>query len=231
MFPHARLLVRLDGGFAGPRILGFLSGQPRVDFVVGLPQNAALLRQIEPLMVQAIGLSHRENQPVTLFGEFQYAAATWQGFQHRVVAKAEVVHNFQGEPRNNPRFVVTNLRHRPDRVYAIYRRRGEIENRIKEAHDGLKIDRTSCHRFAANQFRLLLTALAYVLMQELRRVAARKKGPSHPSQRPQIGTLRLMLLNMGGWVERSTRRVILHLTENHGWITDWLRVAARCGAT
>lgn len=231
LFPHARILVRLDGGFAGPRILGFLSGQPRVDFVVGLPQNAVLLRKIEPLMAQAIGLSHRENQPVTLFGEFPYAAATWQGFQRRVVAKAEVVHNFQGESRNNPRFVVTNLRHRPDRVYEIYCQRGEIENRIKEAHDGLEIDRTSCHRFAANQFRLLLTALAYVLLQDLRRLVAGKKGQPHPGRRPQIGTLRLMFLKIGGRVERSTRRVILHLTENHGWITNWLRVAARCGAT
>ena len=76
--------------------------------------------------------------------------------------------------RDNPRFVVTNLRQTPRVVYErIYCARGDIENRIKELLDGLQIDRTSCCRFWANQLRVLLTAAAYVLMQELRRCARR----------------------------------------------------------
>ena len=73
-----------------------------------------------------------------------------------------------GKPQDNPRFVVTNLRQTPRFIYEkVYCGRGDIENRIKELHDGLQIDRTSCSRFWANQLRVLLTAAAYVLMPEL----------------------------------------------------------------
>ena len=72
------------------------------------------------------------------------------------------------QPQDNPRFVVTNLRQTPRFIYEkVYCGRGDIENRIKELHDGLQIDRTSCSRFWANQLRVLLTAAAYVLMPEL----------------------------------------------------------------
>jgi Transposase DDE domain group 1 len=75
------------------------------------------------------------------------------------------------EPKNNPRFVVTNLPHTPAHVYGIYRARGDVENRIKELKDGVALDRLSCSRFRANQFRLLLTTAAYILFQA-RRLAA-----------------------------------------------------------
>ena len=78
------------------------------------------------------------------------------------------------EPRDNPRFVITNLRPTPRFIYEhVYCARGDIENRIKEFHEGLQLGRTSCCRFWANQLRALLTAAAYVLMQELRLRAAR----------------------------------------------------------
>jgi Transposase DDE domain group 1 len=75
------------------------------------------------------------------------------------------------EPKNNPRYVVTNLPHTPAHVYGIYRARGDVENRIKELKDGVALDRLSCSRFRANQFRLLLTTAAYILFQA-RRLAA-----------------------------------------------------------
>ena len=107
--------------------------------------------------------------------------------------KAEVVRLDDREPRDNPRFVVTNLRHAPRYVYEkVYCARGDIENRIKELLDGLQIDRTSCCRFWPNQLRVLMTAAAYVLMQELRLRAARTA-----CARTQVTWLRDRLLKLG----------------------------------
>ena len=100
------------------------------------------------------------------------------------------------EPKCNPRFVVTNLREAPAAVYARYRQRGDVENRLKELHDGLALGRTSCTRFWANQFRVLLTAAAYALFQELRRHA---QGTACATA--QVSTLRERLLKLAGWVE------------------------------
>ena len=108
-----------------------------------------------------------------VYTDTRYAARTWD-HERRVVIKAEVVRLGDREPRDNPRFVVTNLRQTPRFIYEkVYCARGDIENRIKELLDGLQIDRTSCCLFSANQLRVFLTAAAYVLMQELRLRAAR----------------------------------------------------------
>jgi hypothetical protein len=221
LFPKARILVRLDGGFLSPAMLGFLEGQPKVDFVVGLPQNAVLLRTIEPWMLEAIATSHRSGASEAYFTDFDYAARSWQGFARRVVAKAEVVRLDDRAPRSNPRFVVTNLRHRADRVYTIYCGRGEIENRIKELKHDLALDRTSCQAFAANQLRLLLTTAAFALLQILRRPLP---------ERPRVQTLRLWLLKIGARVECSVRRVVVHLAQNHPWRDLWRRTALALGA-
>lgn len=227
LHPKARILVRLDGGFLAPAVLGFLDAQPRTDYVVGLPKNKVLVRKIEDLMIHAIATSHRERETATLFGEIDdYAAKSWRGTIRRVIAKAEVVVLDDREPRPNPRFVVTSLRLTPRRVYGVYCDRGEVENRIKELKHGLAVDRTSCHRFVANQLRLLLTTIAYALMQELRRRVARRTG-----RRPQVESLRLTLLKIGARIERSVRRVVVHFASNHVWKLDWLKVASTCGAT
>jgi len=123
-----------------------------------------------------------------------------------MIFKAEVVRADGKEPKDNPRFVITNMKQTPLWIYEeVYCQRGEIENRIKELH-ALEIDRTSCSSFWANQFRVLLTAAAYVLMQELRLCAA----GSHCS-RAQVWTLRERLLKLGARVMVSVRRMVLHL--------------------
>ena len=147
----------------------------------------------------------------------------------RVVIKAEVVRLGDREPRDNPRFVVTNLRQTPRFLYErIYCARGDIENRIKELLDGLQIDRTSCCRFWANQLRVLLTAAAYVLMQELRLRAARTA-----CARAQVTWLRDRLLKLGAHVVGSVRRVVLHLPtatpDLHAWRHIALALGARAG--
>jgi len=223
-FPRARFLVRLDGGFACPEVLDFLDGQPRLDYVVAIAKNKVLERRAKRLMGRARRLSRGSKKTERVFGECQYAAGKWSD-KRRVVIKAEVTRLEGREPKNNPRFVVTNLRSTPRTVYQRYRKRGDVENRIKELQYGLQIDRTSCTRFWANQFRVLLTAAAYVLMQELR-LHARHAGCA----RAQVSTLRERLLKVGVWIEVSVRRVVLHLPASFPFKHDWARLAVALGA-
>ena len=121
---------------------------------------------------------------------------------------------------------MTNLTASPRHLYKkVYCARGEIENRIKELHHELEIDRTSCTSFLANQLRVLLAAAAYVLMQELR-LASRCTNCA----RAQVTTLRERLLKLGCWIERSVRRIVLHLPTTFAYQTEWLRIARSFGA-
>jgi Transposase DDE domain group 1 len=106
----------------------------------------------------------------------------------------------------------------------VYCQRGEIENRIKELHHGLEIDRTSCTRFWANQLRVLLTAAAYVLLQELRLHAAHTAYA-----RAQVSTLRERLLKIGTRVLASARRFVLHLPAAFPDGRAWYLIARRLG--
>ena len=142
-----------------------------------------------------------------------------------MIYKAEVVRLGDREPRDNCRYVVTNLRLTPENVYKVYRQRGDVENRIKELKDDLYLDRTSCSRFLANQLRVLMTATAYVLLQELRLKLQRTSLAT-----AQVATLRLRLLKIGGRVQRSVRRICLHLSANHPWAADWTTAARAVGA-
>lgn len=223
-FPRARLRVRLDGGFASPEVLDFLDAQG-VTYVVAMARNEVLKRHAEPFMEIARDLASRSDQSERVYGECRYAARSWGG-ERRVIIKAEVVRLHGREPKENPRFVVTNLRHAPRRVYEeLYCARGEIENRIKELHHGLEIDRTSCTRFLANQLRVLLTAAAYVLMQELR-----WRARDTCCARSQVSTLRERLLKLGVWIETSVRRVVLHLPMGAPFAAEWRRIARSIGA-
>lgn len=224
-FPTARFLVRLDGGFATPEIFDLLDAERGVDYVVAMADNAVLTRVAESAMVEARALSEASGQTEHVYTEARYAAKTWP-HQRRVVIKAEVVRLSSREPRDNARFVITNLRPSPRFVYeAVYCGRGDIENRIKELHDGLQIGRTSCCRFWANQFRVLLTAVAYVLMQELRLCAARTA-----CARVQVSGLRERLLKLGVHVVVSVRRIVLHLPTATPDLDAWRRIALALGA-
>ncbi|MGH9253345.1 MAG: IS1380 family transposase [Vicinamibacterales bacterium] len=224
-FPHARLLVRLDGGFATPEIFDVLDAEPRLDYVVAMAENAVLTRVADPTMVEARALSEASGQTAHVYTEADYAAGTWP-HERRVVIKAEVVRLSGREPRDNARFVVTNLRQTPRWIYEhVYCARGDIENRIKELHDGLQIGRTSCCRFWANQLRVLLTAAAYVLMQELRLRAARTA-----CARTQVTGLRERLLKLGVHVVVSVRRIVLHLPTSTPDLVAWRHIALALGA-
>ena len=224
-FPHARFLVRLDGGFATPELFDFLDAESGLDYVVAMGENAVLTRLAAPAMGEARPQSEASGQTAHVYTDARYAARTWD-HPRRVVIKAEVVRLPGRDPRDNARFVVTNLRQTPRFVYErVYCARGDIENRIKELHDGLQIGRTSCSRFWANQLRVLLTAAAYVLMQELRLRAARTA-----CARAQVTTLRARLLTLGVQVVRSVRRLVLHLPTSTPFVDAWCHIARALGA-
>ena len=224
-FPTARILVRLDGGFATPEILDVLDAEPRLDYVVAMAENSRLTPLAEPAMAVARARSETSGQTEHVYTEARYAARTW-AHEHRVVIKAEVVRLPGRTPRDNPRFVITNLRQSPRFIYEqVYCARGDIENRIKELHDGLQIGRTSCCRFWANQFRVLLTATAYVLLQEIRLRAAHTA-----CARAQVSWLRDRLLKLGVHVVVSVRRIVLHLPTATPDLDAWRRIALALGA-
>jgi hypothetical protein len=224
-FPKATINLRLDGGFACPAMFDYLDSVPRLVYACGLAKNAVLERYAEPLLAQARQRSSQSKQSERLYGECHYQAKTWER-SRRVIIKAEIVYNLRGEPKDNPRFVVTNKRRTPKFIYKkAYCSRGEIENRIKELQLGMALDRTSCTSFWANQFRVLLTAAAYALMQELRLQAKQTS-----LARAQVTTLRDHLLKLSARIEESVRRIVVHLPQSFAYANEWTRIARLLGA-
>jgi len=222
-FPKARIRIRLDAGFAGSELYEFFEAE-RLEYVVCMAQNAVLKRFAEPLMVPIREALEAGEEPVARFGECVYKARSWD-HERRVIIKADMAIHPGRKPKDNPRFIVTNLKTSPKFIYKkVYCVRGDMENRIKELKDGLEIDRTSCTSFKANQLRVLMTAAAYVLMQELRLHA---RGTC--CARAQVSTLRLRLLKFGVWIESSVRRIVLHLPVTEPYANEWQAIARSLG--
>lgn len=219
-WPHTHILLRGDGHFSNPDLMRLIVADGNADFIFGLAGNSVLSRQAEGLMKNARGHLdlHRSlaaqglGQPVgavRLFGDFEYAAKSWpQAF--RVVVKAEVLAGSGGLPdKDNERFVVTTLRGpSPRTLYQQdYCARGQAENLIKQVKCDLKSDRTSASSFLANFARLLLTAGAYVLHQQLRHLGL--QGTALATAQPK--TVILALFKIAVRVKQYKDRVLLHL--------------------
>jgi hypothetical protein len=223
-FPKARIRVRLDGGFASAVLFEFLDRKPGVEYVVAMGSNAVLKCKAEEAIEVARMMSELTDETEHVYDETRYAAHSWKR-ERRVIIKAEVVQQGDKAPKDNPRFVVTNMKQSPQWIYEeVYCQRGEIENRIKELK-ALDVDRTSCCSFWANQLRVLMTAAAYVLMQEIRLAAALTI-----MARAQVWTLRERLLKLGVRVVASVRRVVLHLPESFPFRDVFRQVAQQLGA-
>lgn len=221
-FPRADIFVRLDGGFAAPGTFEVLD-ELEVSYVVGMPKNPKLAKQAAPSLDRARAKQVQTGESERVYTSFRYAAKPWNR-KRRVVVKSEVTVLPGREPRDNPRFVVTNLSGRAEDIYAFYGGRGDSENRIKETKE-LDLGRTSCESFLANQLRVLITATAYVLYQELR---LRARGTD--LAKAQVGTMRMHLVKIAARVVASTRRIVLHLPTNAPWKVAWLRIALAAGA-
>ena len=204
-WPKVEIILRGDSGFCRWRMLRWCDNH-RVGYIVGLAKNTRINAIAANLMAEAEERFEATGEKQRLFSETMYAAKTWDR-ERRVIMKAEY-----GSQGSNPRYVVTNLPGDPKKLYdRDYCARGDMENRIKEQQMDMFSDRTSCHHWWPNQLRLLLSSLAYILIESIRRLAL--KGTE--LAKAQCGTIRLKLLKIGAVVVRNTRRVRMHLSSSY----------------
>ena len=226
-FPQAMVLVRGDSGFCTSRILDALESLDRelgdVFYALGLEKNVRLVAMVERELQLAKAASEATGLAARTFTTLTYGARTWSR-ERFVVAKLE---HLVDKP--NPRFVVTNLDHVPPRMLyeQVYCARGNAENRIKDFKRALAGDRLSDTTYVANAFRLSLHALAYRLLDELRREVAHV---SVPLGRAQFDTIRLRLLKVATLVQQSVRRIVLRLPRAFGLADVFAQLAHRLGA-
>jgi len=201
-WPGVKIIFRGDSGFCRWRMLRWCE-KKNVGYIVGLARNSRITEQARPWIEKAEKQFKRTGKKQRVFTRVQYAALSWDR-KRPVIVKAE-----HGPLGSNPRYVVTNLTGSAKTLYEkVYCGRGDMENRIKEQQLHLFADRTSASSWWANQFRLLLSGLAYVLIDSIRRLGL--KGTQ--LARAQCGTIRLKLLKIGAVIVRNTRRIRFHLS-------------------
>jgi hypothetical protein len=217
-FPAVAIEVRADSGFAAPALYDYCEDH-QIPYTIGLATNDRLDALAAPLGNQAQEERATTGEKVRLLAAGSYQAGTWRQ-ERRVVYKAEAL-----EKGLNIRFVVTSRADAPEDLYHWYTQRGNHpELCIKDLKEGCFADRLSCHRFWANQFRLLLHGAAYWLLDTIRRWLARLRVPHL-----QLGTLRLRLLKIGGWLRQRLEAVSLHLASSHPAADLWYLLATRPG--
>jgi hypothetical protein len=204
-WPEVRIIFRADGGFCRRRILSWCE-RNNVSYIVGYTRN----KRLEVIIADALKATQARFEQTQVkqrdFIDFYYGAQSWNKQRH-IIAKLELT-----DKGTNTRFIVTNLSGEAQALYDnIYCARGEMENRIKEQQLGLFADRTSAHDWWANQFRLLLSSLAYLLLEGIRRIAL--KGTE--LAKAQATTIRLKLLKIGAVILRNTRRIRFLLSSHY----------------
>ena len=204
-WPHVRIIFRGDSGFCRRRILSWCE-RNRVGYIVGLAKNKRLNALNDASMRLAESRYKQTQQKQRWFYEFKYAAKSWHT-ERRVIAKAE--HSEKGA---NPRYIVTNLLGEQQVLYdKVYCARGDMANRIKEEQLQLFANRTSCHDWWPNQFRLLLSSLAYILVETIRRTALKYTEMA----KAQCQTIRLKLFKIGAVILSNTRRIRFLLSSSY----------------
>jgi len=208
-WPEVQIIVRGDSGFCREEIMSWCEAN-KVDYVFGLAKNSRLLACIEKQMEQAKLRSEISGKAARVFADFRYQTHKSWSCQRRVVGKAE--HLDKGA---NPRFVVTSLGWWEVEARELYEKtycgRGEMENRIKEQQLDLFSDRTSTSKMKSNQLRLWFSSVAYVLVNEVRRVGL----AGTEMEQAQCGTIREKLLKIGAQVVVSVRRVVIRLASSY----------------
>ncbi len=215
-WPEVAIEVRADSGFARPEVYAFCEAE-RLTHAIGLVPNPRLERLAAPLLSEARARqAAADGAKVRLLAETSYQAASWPRAR-RVVYKAEAL-----AKGPNTRSVVTNRAGPAAAVYAWYTDRGEPENWIKDLKNACFADRLSCHRFRANQARLLFHAAAYCLLDTLRRWLV-----TAGVARMQLDSLRLRLIKIGGRVRQLADHVHLRLASSHPGEPLWRLLATR----
>ena len=209
-WPQVKIILRADSGFCRELLMAWCEAQ-HVDYVFGLARNERLEKEIAALLAAAQSQHQQTQQAARVFGELSYQTRSSWSRARRVVAKAEYL-----DKGPNPRFVVTSLSPTEWEARALYEQlycaRGEMENRIKEQLS-LFADRMSTATLRANQLRLYLSSLAYVLVHALRRLALAGTAWA----RAQVNTIRLRLLKIAAEVRLSARRICLRYPRAYPW--------------
>jgi len=217
VWPNVKITLRADSGFCRWRLMRWCDSND-VRYIFGLAKNSVLLASALDWTATAARKFEQTGETQRVFGSFAYSAKSWDR-KRRVIAKAE--HTDKGA---NPRFIVTNLPGDPRELYEeVYCQRGEAENRIKEQQLGLFADRTSCHAFLANQFRLLLSSAVYVLVNALR-----ERGLAGTElAAAQVQTIRLKLFKVAARVVVTARRIVFHMASSYPYRELFVRVLER----
>lgn len=218
-WPETGILLRADSHYSSPEVMAFCEGE-NLKYILGVTPHKPMLEEARQLREEAERQQALGRQPVRLYGEFTYQAKSWT-VGRRVIFKAE--HNALGPA---VRFIVTNLEaeNRAFLYQTVYCGRGEIELFIKEHKTQLRSDRTSCPRFEANQFRLLLHSLAYGLMHTFRRLHLR----GGEWAKAQFSTIRLKVLKIGARVRELRTRIKIHLPTSYPWQAELWRIWRSC---
>ena len=205
-WPQVQITLRGDSHFSAPEVHDLCDAYD-VDFILGQANNKKLKALGAPLMEQAAALAQQTEEPVRLFTSFDYRAGSWSR-PRIIIYKAEIT---QG--KTNPRFVVTNIRNRtPKFLYEkVYCARGRMEGFIKNHKTFLHSDRTSCHRFPANQFRLFLHSAAYVLLHAIKHIGM--QGTQWTTS--NFDTIQLRVLKIGARVREQATRIRFHFPTSY----------------
>lgn len=196
-WPKVKIVFRGDSGFCRWKMLAWCD-RHGIGYIVGLAKNKRLNVLTALLQGEAAACFASTGQKIRWFTDIHYGARSWDRAR-RVIAKIEY-----SQHGVNPRYVVTNLEADAKYLYdKLYCARGDMENRIKESQLDMFGDRTSCQRWWGNQFRLLLSSLAYTLIEAIRRIAL--KGTE--LARAYVGTIRLKLFKIGAVILKNTRRI------------------------
>ena len=224
-WPEVRIIVRGDSGFAREELMSWCESHG-VDFVLGLARNARLQRALGGELEQARSQFEESGKASRVFKDFVYRTKKSWSRQRRVVGKAE--HLSKGA---NPRFIVTSLPSDKWSAQVLYEKlycaRGEMENRIKEQQLCLFADRTSTHHLSSNQVRLWFSSVAYVLLNELRRLGL--TGTDLAQAR--CDTIRTKLLKIGAQVKVTVRRVWVHLASSYPYAALFAQVLGQLRAS
>src|SRR5262245_59116230 len=209
-WPEVRIWLRGDSGFSRDEIMTWCEQTVGVEYLFGQAKNQRLEKLLAAEMAEAKKEFEATGRAARVYGDFQYQTLESWGRERRVIGKAEHL-----EKGANPRFVVTSLsreEYPAQRLYEDhYCERGEMENRIKEQQLELFADRTSTHYLKSNQVRLWLSSVAYVLMNEMRRLGL----AGTEMEQAQCSTIRLKLLKIGAQVQVTVRRVVVRLASSY----------------
>jgi len=210
------IVFRGDGHFSSPELFDYIEGQDSMFSITGLSANNKLLEQVQTTIKTSKALYERQQSKVKLYHSFYYRAGSWSQAR-KVVAKVEM-----SEKGLNVRFISTDMLQAKARVLYenIYCARGNMELRIKDHKTYTKSDRTSCHRFSANQFRLFLHSAAYVLLYTLRTQLLKGTELANAT----IDTLRLKLLKLGARIVEIKTKIKVHLPNSY----PFKRLLKRC---